>query len=390
MNFFESEVLKGKYFIPKSRDRLRATMVNLFILVGAFIMLLYAYENLTQGYYVMLMVELFIVLILMVAYLVFPYYVTINHTSYMILGALTFLLSMSLIVPDQDPELSLFWLASLPIFVFFFLGVEKGIRWSTNMFFILLFIPLVSYVSGVKFVYEWELLSQIVLGYLVVSYMLYIIERERSSYEERLNVALEENKILFKEVHHRTKNNMQVVMGLLETQSFKIDDPKYKKMFETHVDRLKAMSLMHKNLYSNHSYEEVDIQEYLEEIAQSLQTYTEYSINTDIDPIVVDMKTAMNLGLIFNEAVTNAIEHAFDGEDGTIDISFKQQGNRYCLTIEDNGRGFDTSKTYKSLGLTLIKDLGATFPGNNISIDGNEGVKIKIFFDKEKNSNGVT
>jgi len=384
MNFFESEVLKGKYFIPKSRDRLRATMVNLFILVGAFIMLLYAYENLTQGYYVMLMVELFIVFILMVAYLVFPYYVTINHTSYMILGALTFLLSMSLIVPDQDPELSLFWLASLPIFVFFFLGVEKGIRWSTNMFFILLFIPLFSYISGVKFVYEWELLSQIVLGYLVVSYMLYIIERERSSYEERLNVALEENKILFKEVHHRTKNNMQVVMGLLETQSFKIDDPKYKKMFETHVDRLKAMSLMHKNLYSNHSYEEVDIQEYLEEIAQSLQTYTEYSINTDIDPIVVDMKTAMNLGLIFNEAVTNAIEHAFDGENGTIDISFKQQGDRYSLYIADNGRGFDTSKTYKSLGLTLIKDLSATFPGNNISIDGNEGVKIKIFFDKEE------
>ena len=384
VNFFESEVLKGKYFTPKSRDRLRATMVNLFILVGAFIMLLYAYENLIQGYYVMLMVELFIVLILMVAYLVFPYYVTINHTSYMILGALTFLLSMSLIVPDQDPELSLFWLASLPIFVFFFLGVEKGIRWSTNMFFILLFIPLISYVSGVKFVYEWELLSQIVLGYLVVSYMLYIIERERSSYEERLNVALEENKILFKEVHHRTKNNMQVVMGLLETQSFKIDDPKYKKMFETHVDRLKAMSLMHKNLYSNHSYEEVDIQEYLEEIAQSLQTYTEYSINTDIDPIVIDMKTAMNLGLIFNEAVTNSIEHAFDGKNGTIDISFKQQGDRYRLSIEDNGRGFDTSKTYKSLGLTLIKDLSATFPGNNISIDGNKGVNIKIFFDKEK------
>ena len=385
MNFFEAEVLKGKYFIPKSRDRLRATMVNLFILVGAFIMLLYAYENLMQGYYVMLLVELFIVSILMVAYLVFPHYVNINHTSYMILGALTFLLSMSLILPDQDPELSLFWLASLPIFVFFFLGVEKGIRWSTNMFIVLLFIPLFSYITGIKFVYEWELLSQIVLGYLVVSYMLYIIESERSSYEDRLNVALEENKILFKEVHHRTKNNMQVVMSLLEAQSFKIDDPKYKRMFEAHVDRLKAMSLIHKNLYSNHSYEEVDIQEYLEEIAQNLQTYTEYTINTDIDPIVLDMKTAMNLGLIFNEAVTNAIEHAFDGDSGTIDISFKQQGERYSLFIKDDGKGFDTSKTYKSLGVTLIKDLSATLSESTIDIDGDDGVSIKIFFSKEEN-----
>ncbi len=384
MKFFEEEVLKGKYFIPKSRDRLRATMVNLFILVGAFILLLYAYENLIQGYYVMLMVDMFIITILMVAYLIFPHYIDVNHTSYMILGALTFLLSMSLIVPDQDPELSLFWLASLPIFVFFFLGVEKGIRWSTNMFVVLLFIPLFSYVTGVKFVYEWELLSQIVLGYLVVSYMLYVIESERSSYEERLNVALEENKILFKEVHHRTKNNMQVVMSLLESQSFKIDDPKYKKMFETHVDRLKAMSLMHKNLYSNHSYEEVDIQEYLEEIAQSLQTYTEHNINTDIEPIIVDMKIAMNLGLIFNEAVTNSIEHAFGDEIGNIDISFKRVGTRYSLCIEDNGKGYDTSKTYKSLGLTLIKDLSATFPNSSINIEGDKGVKIKIFFDQVK------
>ena len=143
----------------------------------------------------------------------------------MILGALTFLLSMSLIVPDQDPELSLFWLAALPIFVFFFLGVEKGIRWSTNMFIVLLFIPLVSYVTGVQFVYEWELLSQIVLGYLIVSYMLYIIESERSSYEERLNIALEENKILFKEVHHRTKNNMQVVMSYLKANLLKLMIP---------------------------------------------------------------------------------------------------------------------------------------------------------------------
>ena len=155
-------------------------------------------------------------------------------------------------------------------------------------------------------------------------------------------------------------------------------------MFETHVDRLKAMSLMHKNLYSNQSYEEVNIQEYLEEIAQSLQTYTEYSINTDIDPIVIDMKTAMNLGLIFNEAVTNAIEHAFDGESGKIDISFRRKEGRYALSIEDNGKGFDTSKTYQSLGMTLINDLSATFPGSAIFIDGKEGVKIKIFFDKEE------
>ena len=385
MNFFEAEILKGKYFPPKSRERLRATMVNLFILVGVFIILLYAYENLSQGYYIMLSVEMFIVFTLMIAYLIFPHYISINATSYMILGALTFLLAISLVVPDKDPELSLFWLASLPIFVFFFLGVDKGIRWSTNMFIVLLLIPLFSFITGIQFVYGWELLSQIVLGYLVVSYMLYIIESERSSYEERLAVALKENQMLFKEVHHRTKNNMQVIMGLLETQSFKIDSPKYKKMFETHVDRLKAMSLMHKNLYRNHSYEEVDIQEYLEEIAKNLKTYTEHKIITNIDPIMVDMKIAMNIGLIFNETVTNAIEHAFEeGETGEINVAFKHIGERCVFIIHDNGKGFDTEKTYQSLGMTLIKDLSSTLMNNSLMIKKSEGTLIKIYFNLEE------
>ena len=384
MNFFESEILKGKYFPLKSRDRLRATMVNLFILTGVFILLLYAYENLMDGYYTILIVEMLIVFTLVVAYLIFPHYVNIKITSYMILGALTFLLAISLVVPDKDPELSLFWLAALPIFVFFFLGVDKGIQWSTNMFLVLLFIPLFSFISGIKFVYEWELLSQILLGYLVVSYMLYIIESERSSYEERLNAALEENKILFKEVHHRTKNNMQIIMGLLETQSFKIDDPKYKKMFEAHVDRLKAMSLMHKSLYSTQSYEQVDIKAYLEEIAHSLRTFTTHKITTDIDNITLDMKIAMNIGLIFNEAVTNAIEHAFyDNSVGNIDIALKEARGRCVLTIVDNGRGYDTTKKYKSLGLTLIKDLSATLPKGNVHIEGKEGTRITIYFNVE-------
>ena len=384
MNFFESEILKGKYFPLKSRDRLRATMVNLFILTSVFILLLYAYENLIDGYYAILIVEMLIVFTLVVAYLIFPYYVNIEIISYMILGALTFLLAVSLVVPGKDPELSLFWLAALPIFVFFFLGVDKGIQWSTNMFLVLLFIPLFSFVSGIKFVYGWELLSQILLGYLVVSYMLYIIESERSSYEERLNAALEENKMLLKEVHHRTKNNMQIIMGLLETQSFKIDDPKYKKMFETHVDRLKAMSLMHKSLYNAQSYEQVDIKAYLEEIAHSLRTFTTHEIVTDIDNLTLDMRIAMNIGLIFNEAVTNAVEHAFyDNLIGNIAIALKEVRGRCVLTIVDNGRGYDTSKTYKSLGLTLIKDLSATLPNGNVHIEGKEGTRITIYFNTE-------
>jgi two-component sensor histidine kinase len=379
--FIESEILKGKHFPLGSRDRLRATLVNLFILVGSFVILLYAFENLKQGYYGILSVELGMVVVLVIGYLVFPYYTNMEQISYLILGSLTFLLAISLVLPDKDPELSIFWLASLPIFVFYFLGVKKGIIWNAYMFIILLIVPLVSYVAQVKFVYGWELLSQIVLGFLVVSYMLYIIEKERSDYEQRLSIALKENRMLFKEVHHRTKNNMQVIMGLLESQSFKIDDPKYKKMFETHIDRLKAMSLMHKNLYSDQSFEQVDIKKYLEEIIQSLQKYTEHQLSYTIDEIMLDMKTAMNVGLIVNEAVTNSIEHAFDEQIGEIHIMLRHIGNRCALTIKDNGKGYDTTISYRSLGVTLIKDLSGTLLNGSITLDGSRGVFMRIYFD---------
>jgi two-component sensor histidine kinase len=379
--FIESEILKGKHFPLGSRDRLRATLVNLFILVGSFVILLYAFENLKQGYYGILSVELGMVVVLVIGYLVFPYYTNMEQISYLILGSLTFLLAISLVLPDKDPELSIFWLASLPIFVFYFLGVKKGIIWNAYMFIILLIVPLVSYVAQVKFVYGWELLSQIVLGFLVVSYMLYIIEKERSDYEQRLSIALKENRMLFKEVHHRTKNNMQVIMGLLESQSFKIDEPKYKKMFETHIDRLKAMSLMHKNLYSDQSFEQVDIKKYLEEIIQSLQKYTEHQLSYTIDEIMLDMKTAMNVGLIVNEAVTNSIEHAFDEQIGGIHIMLRHIGNRCALTIKDNGKGYDTTISYRSLGVTLIKDLSGTLLNGSITLDGSRGVFMRIYFD---------
>ena len=125
--FLESEILKGKHFPLGSRDRLRATLVNLFILVGSFVILLYAYENLVQGYYGILAVEMGMVVVLVIGYLVFPYYTNIEQISYMILGSLTFLLAISLVLPDKDPELSIFWLASLPIFVFYFWGSKRGL-----------------------------------------------------------------------------------------------------------------------------------------------------------------------------------------------------------------------------------------------------------------------
>jgi len=147
---------------------------------------------------------------------------------------------------------------------------------------------------------------------------------------------------------------------------------------------------MHKNLYSNQSYEQVNIKKYLEEIVRSLQLYTDHYIYTDIEEIMIDMKSAMNVGLIVNEAVTNAIEHAFDEKPGEIFIELKHIGNRCSLMIKDNGKGFDTEKRYRSLGLTLIKDLSTTLRNGMVAMDGRKGAIIRIYFDLKEYADDTT
>ena len=95
---------------------------------------------------------------------------------------------------------------------------------------------------------------------------------------------------------------MQIMMALLDTQSFKIDDPKYKKMFRAHVDRLKAMALVHEHLYVGESYESVAIDKYLQEITKNIQQLTEHTIINDIEPLILNMKLAM-FGLIYHSVM---------------------------------------------------------------------------------------
>ena len=174
---------------------------------------------------------------------------------------------------------------------------------------------------------------------------------------------------------------MQVMMGLLETQSFKVDDPKYKKMFHAHVDRIKSMSYVHENLYRGDSYEEVDMHTYLSEILNNLQKITQHTIITDIDYVRLDIKDSISLGLIVNEAVSNAIEHAYNVGSERIDVTLKHHGKECVLTVKDEGIGFNTQKEFQSLGMTLIEDLSISLPKGRLEIDINKGTSIRVYFD---------
>jgi len=383
---FEADVLKGKYFPPKSRERLKAIMLILFILAADFMMLIDAYGSFVYGYYDIAFIKAMFMLVLTIGYLIFPEHVTLQQMIHAVLVVAVSLVILSLLIIGEDSEFALFSLSVLPIAIFFFLGLKDGIRWSFFVFFILMAIVLSVYMGFINSVFNITLLSKVSLGYMAISYFLYVIEKERSEYENDLNAALRGKEILFKEVHHRTKNNMQVMMGLLETQSFRVQEPKYKKMFQAHVDRIKAMSYVHESLYVGKSVEKVDMHRYIDDLLSSLQDITPHIIIKDVDYIALDMKTAMNLGLICNEAVSNAIEHAYYSGENHIDVSFKKIGEQCLLIIKDYGKGFDKDKAYESLGMTLIQDLSSSLPNGSLEISVDEGTQIKVYCNiEEKN-----
>jgi len=377
------DVLKGKYFPSQNIDRRKGIMISLFIILAECLLLFDLIESHGTGYDHTWVIEISAMLILFAMYVLFPYIISLKTTMYITMGTVTLFLLLSLGFDDINPELSLFYLATLPIGFFYFLGVHLAVRWTIVVFGSLVLLSLVSFFGLVTLQYDAKLIFQIALGYGVVSLWLYIMEQERDLYKSDLSTALTGQEMLFKEVHHRTKNNMQVMMGLLETQSFKIRDPKYKKMFLAHVDRIKAMSVVHENLYNNGHYEKVDMNKYLNEIAQNLQKMTPHTIITDIDFIFLNMSTSMSLGLIFNEAISNAIEHAYSVGSGYIDVSLKRVGLQCVLTIKDYGQGFNEHKEYQTLGMTLIQDLSAGLPNGSMSIKVDNGTQIQIYCDIE-------
>lgn len=202
----------------------------------------------------------------------------------------------------------------------------------------------------------------------------------------------QKNELLLKEIHHRVKNNLQVISSLLYLQSKKINDEVIVAMFKESQSRVKSMAIAHEKLYMSGEMGQIDIKEYTRDITTSLfQSYELYSnsvkLRLDVDKVLLDIDTAIPCGLIINEIVTNSLKHAFpDGSNGQIFIEFHKENNIYKLVVGDNGKGlpmdFDIQKT-ETLGLklitTLVKQIDGIFDLNRIG-----GTMFTITFEDEK------
>ena len=231
----------------------------------------------------------------------------------------------------------------------------------------------------------------ILLG--IVTTFIYISLRRKKalnkSLEEKNKIienALEEKQLLLKEIHHRVKNNFQIVSSLIELQSKGVEDEQYQKKAKEGQNRLKSMALIHQKLYQNDDLT-VDLEDYLKKLVSYItQTYQLSEVETSLaikDSFSVDIDTAIPLGLILNELITNAFKYAFEeSKVNNLKVELLAGDEFHELTITDNGKGLPASLNIdkvNSLGLKLVRRLVRQLHGR-MDYQTDNGAVFKIFF----------
>jgi len=222
----------------------------------------------------------------------------------------------------------------------------------------------------------------------VAGYIRDITERKRA--EEKLKASLEEKEVLLKEIHHRVKNNLQVISSLLKLQSGYIEDARYAGMFKDSQDRVKSMALVHEKLYQSEDLARIDFAGYIESVVQELRrSYgaerAGIGIKTEVEDVKLGVDYAIPCGLIINELVSNSLKHAFpEGKRGEVRIAMRQVGrDEVELEVSDNGVGLPESvgvRNAESLGLRLVSMLAEDQLVGEIKVDRGKGTRFRIGF----------
>ncbi len=215
-----------------------------------------------------------------------------------------------------------------------------------------------------------------------------ITERKRA--EEQIKESLKEKEVLLREIHHRVKNNMQIISSLLRLQSASIKDKKYSDMYRESQNRIISMSLIHEKLYQSGDLTKIDVKDYIRDLVAGL--FESYGVNAGkiamnirTENVSLGINSAIPCGLIINELVSNSLKYAFpDGKSGEIKISIRAtEGNNMELTVSDNGAGIPKDIDFKkteSWGMRLVTILAENQLHGEITLNRSNGTEFQIRF----------
>jgi two-component sensor histidine kinase len=210
---------------------------------------------------------------------------------------------------------------------------------------------------------------------------------ERKKNEFLLESSLAEKEILLKEIHHRVKNNLQIISSLIVLQEQYIKDERILHVFKDFQNRIKVMALIHQTLYNSENLNKIHLSKYIKDLVNNLfkvysADFKQIKFQLNIEDIDFNLDNANACGLIINELVSNSLKHAFsENNQGKIVVTLKKlEEDKILLDVYDNGIGFPEDVDYQnsdSLGLKLISTITKQMDGN-ISIERNNGTHVKI------------
>lgn len=234
--------------------------------------------------------------------------------------------------------------------------------WTTWWFILLCFIGFIGFIYGYN-------------EFRKRKHVLYLEQLEKIITERTAEIIKQrdENEILLKEVHHRVKNNLQIINSLINIQSDYVNDEKAAELFREIRNRIRTISLVHEKLYKSDDYGHINVKEYIHMLVENLiDTFSinkEIKLKLDLEVQHFNLNTIIPLGLLLNEIISNSFKYAFnDIDDGIIEITLHKStvSNQYTLIIGDNGKGFKDeifNSKIPSLGLELVKILSSQLNG---------------------------
>lgn len=212
---------------------------------------------------------------------------------------------------------------------------------------------------------------------------------QRMLAEEKIRTSLREKEALLKEIHHRVKNNLQVVSSLLGLQSRTVSDEQMRKKFQESQNRIHSMALLHESLYQSENLSQIDFPDYIRQLAAHL--FHSYGVaperihlRTDLDKLFLHLDAAVPCGLIINELISNSLKYAFPGgRTGEVRIELHEHGEGMArLVVADNGVGLRSDvdwTTARSLGLRLVRSLAEQL-GAKIEVSAVSGTEVRLTF----------
>ena len=241
--------------------------------------------------------------------------------------------------------------------------------------------------DGTEFPAEASISKVDVDGTRVYSVILHDMSEHQAA-EETLRAALAEKEVLLKEIHHRVKNNLQVVSSMLSLQSRGVQDEETRQLFKESQNRVRSMALIHEQLYQSKSLSAFDFPDYVRQLA--MQLFRSYQVSTsriqlvtDIEEVQLGIDAAVPYGLIINELVSNALKHAFpEGSEGKIEVKVTGDERTTSVSVRDNGTGLPEEiglLSSETLGLRLVRSLVTQLEGE-VRIERSQGTEIRIDF----------